>query len=123
MVNLCKSHVTALKKVRSNLGGWTVTMTGKAINSVLTKDDYRKIKKANRHIDEAIDILSKCNQELTTYNLRTLNKLVKDNKKTEITRHKGKYYILHICQNNVPVPLYITKEADEIAKEIKLRKY
>ena len=62
MVNLCKSHVTALKKVLSNLGGWTITMTGKAINSVLTKDDYNKIRRARTHIDRAIEILDTCNQ-------------------------------------------------------------
>ena len=61
-INLCRSHVTALRKVRSALGAWTVTMGGSAINSVLTKDDYKKIMKARPHIDKAIEILSECRQ-------------------------------------------------------------
>ena len=63
-VNLCKSHITALQKVSSALGGWTITMTGKAINSVLTNKDYKQITKARPHIDKAIKYLSKCKQEL-----------------------------------------------------------
>jgi hypothetical protein len=56
-------------------------------------------------------------------NLRTLNKLVKDCKKTEIT-HKGKkYYILHICPNNMPVPLFMSTDPREIGSEIRLRGY
>jgi hypothetical protein len=57
------------------------------------------------------------------WNLRSLNKLVKDKERTEITRFRGKYHVLHICKNNVPVPLYIAKDAGEIAKEIKLHGY
>ncbi len=54
-------------------------------------------------------------------NLRTLNKLltakgVGDN--TEVTRYKGKYHLLHICKNGVPVPLIISKDASEIEAHI-----
>ncbi len=62
-INLCKSHVTALKKIRSALSeGCVVSMGGCAINIVLTKDDYKKIAEARPHIDKAIEILSKCKQ-------------------------------------------------------------
>ena len=57
------------------------------------------------------------------HNLRTLNKLVKDKDKTEITRYKGEYWILHICKNNVPVPLFHSEDSKEIIREIKLREY
>jgi hypothetical protein len=46
-------------------------------------------------------------------NIATLNKRLKElgyaNK--EITRHKGEYYLLHICKNNTPVPLYHCKDS------------
>lgn len=64
MVNLCRSHITALEKVRGCLCGWTTTMTGKAINSVLTKKDYEQISKALKHINKTIEYLKKCNQEV-----------------------------------------------------------
>lgn len=32
----------------------------------------------------------------------------------EITRHKGFYYILHICKNNTPVPLFYSKDIENI---------
>jgi len=36
----------------------------------------------------------------------------KENK--EITRCKGIYYVLHICQNNTPVPLFYSKSIKDI---------
>lgn len=62
MVNLFKSHITALTKVYSALGGWTISMGGLAINSVMTPDDSKKMMKAREHIEKAIDILKTCNQ-------------------------------------------------------------
>jgi hypothetical protein len=61
--------------------------------------------------------------EMMKYDLRSLNKLVKDKDETEITRYKGQYYILHICKNGVPVPLNVSEDAREIAREIKLHGY
>lgn len=56
-------------------------------------------------------------------NIRTLNKLIKEKNKTEITRYKGEYWILHICINNVPVPLFHSKNLKDIKEEIKIRGY
>ena len=56
-------------------------------------------------------------------NLRALNKMVGDGETTEITWYKGKYHILHICKNGVPVPLFISKDAKEIADEIRREGY
>lgn len=57
-------------------------------------------------------------------NLKTLNNLLKEKGKsndTEVTRFKGKYYLLHICQNGNPVPLMITKDPLEIQHKIEIR--
>jgi len=32
----------------------------------------------------------------------------------EVTKHKGKYHVLHICKSNVPVPLFITEDREEL---------
>ena len=55
-------------------------------------------------------------------NLRTLNKLLKEKKVTnkEATRFKGEYYLLHILRNNTPVPLFHSKEAQEVENYINL---
>jgi len=55
-------------------------------------------------------------------NLRTLNKLLKEKGTTnkEVTRFKGKYYLLHICKNNNPVPLVVSKDAQDIRNFIDL---
>ena len=56
-------------------------------------------------------------------NLRTLNKLLREKGKaenTEVTRFKGEYYLLHICKNDVPVPLFHSKEASEIRDQIEI---
>jgi hypothetical protein len=53
--------------------------------------------------------------------MRTLNKLLKDkghSDNTEVTKFKGEYYLLHICQNGVPVPLIHSKDIAEIKTEI-----
>ena len=58
--------------------------------------------------------------------LRSLNKLLKEkgaSHNTEVTKHKGKYYLLHICKNNVPVPLYYSKDPKDILNQIKLKRY
>jgi len=55
--------------------------------------------------------------------LRKLRKLIKDKEKTELTNYKGEGWILHICKNNIPVPLFHSKDINEIEREIKLRKY
>ena len=52
---------------------------------------------------------------------RTLNKLLKENgvgDNTEVTRHQGKYHLLHICKNGVPVPLIISKDITKIKDHI-----
>lgn len=33
----------------------------------------------------------------------------------EVTFDKGTYYVLHICKNNMPVPLYQTEDINELA--------
>ncbi len=53
----------------------------------------------------------------------TLNKLLKDkgaSDNTEVTRYKGRYHLLHICGNGVPVPTIISKDAQDIRNEIEL---
>jgi hypothetical protein len=49
-------------------------------------------------------------------NVQTLNKKAQTIKaqRLEVTRHKSEYWILHICPNNTPVPLYHSKKATEI---------
>ncbi|KKK68075.1 hypothetical protein LCGC14_2947670 [marine sediment metagenome] len=52
---------------------------------------------------------------------RTLNKFLRDKglgDNTEVTRYKGKYHLLHICENGVPVPLVISKDITEIKDHI-----
>ena len=56
---------------------------------------------------------------MTKLDLRALNKLVKT-PRTEITRYKGEYYVLHICRNDVPAPLFHSKSAQETADYIRL---
>lgn len=53
-------------------------------------------------------------------NVRTLNKLITDNNipDKEVTHFKGKYYLLHICENNNPVPVWISKEAFHMENHI-----
>lgn len=53
----------------------------------------------------------------------SLNKLLKEkghSENTEVTRYKGKYHLLHICKNGVPVPLVISKDITEIKEHIEL---
>ena len=55
--------------------------------------------------------------------LRTLNRMLRDNNlsdNTEVTRYKGKYHLLHICKNGVPVPTCISKDAKEIEDHINI---
>ena len=49
--------------------------------------------------------------------VKTLNSLLKLQglgTTKEVTRHKGKYHLLHICRNGVPVPLIISKNIRDI---------
>ncbi|KKN57562.1 hypothetical protein LCGC14_0561080 [marine sediment metagenome] len=58
-----------------------------------------------------------------TDTIRTLNKLLKEkgvSDNTEITRYKGKYHLLHICKNGVPVPLIISKDITKIKDHIEI---
>ncbi len=55
--------------------------------------------------------------------IKKLNRMIKDKDKTEITRFKGEYYILHICNNGVPVPLFHSENIKQIEEEIKIRNY
>ena len=53
----------------------------------------------------------------------TLKKLLKENgldDNTEVTRYQGKYHLLHICANGVPVPLIISKDITEIKDHINI---
>ena len=55
--------------------------------------------------------------------LRTLNKLLKEKglaETEEVTRYRGKYHLLHICKNGMPVPLVISKDASEIKDHINI---
>lgn len=57
------------------------------------------------------------------HNLKTLNKYIADNghsDNTEITRKNKTYYVLHICRNDVPVPLFYSKKSKDIFDYIKL---
>ena len=47
-------------------------------------------------------------------NLRKLRKLLKDKDKTELTNYKGEGWVLHICKNNMPCPLFHSKDIKEI---------
>lgn len=38
----------------------------------------------------------------------------------EVTRHKKDYYVLHICRNNVPVPLFKTDDRKELLNYLTL---
>ena len=52
--------------------------------------------------------------------LRKLRKLIKDKEKTELTNYKGEGWVLHICKNNVPVPLFHSKDIKEIEEYLRL---
>ena len=55
--------------------------------------------------------------------VRDLRKVLKESGKsetTEITTHQGKYHLLHICRNGVPVPLIISKDIEEIKNHIEV---
>jgi hypothetical protein len=57
----------------------------------------------------------------TKITMRTLNTLLKQqgqSENTEVTRYKGEYWLLHICKNGVPVPLYHSKDIAEIKSQI-----
>ena len=47
-------------------------------------------------------------------NLRKLRKLIKDKERTELTNYRGEGWVLHICKNNVPVPLFHSKDITKI---------
>ena len=38
----------------------------------------------------------------------------------EITKHEGKYHVLHICKNNGPAPLFITADKKELHEYLNL---
>jgi len=56
-------------------------------------------------------------------NLRTLKKLLKENKleNKEVTHYKGQYYYLHILKNGVPVPEFFSKNPAEVKEYILTR--
>ena len=64
MVNLFKSHITALEKVRSALYFPSTSIGGLGIQAVLTRDDIDKRNVALKHINNALRNLSNCNQIL-----------------------------------------------------------
>jgi len=39
----------------------------------------------------------------------------------ELTKHKNKYHVLHICKNNDPVPLFITEHKREFLEHLKVK--
>lgn len=38
----------------------------------------------------------------------------------ELTKYKNKYHVLHICQNNMPVPLFISEDKGKFLDYIKV---
>lgn len=56
-------------------------------------------------------------------NLRGLRKMIKDKNKTELTNYKGEGWVLHICQNNVPVPLFHSKDINEIKEYLEVHDF
>ncbi|MBU0958623.1 MAG: hypothetical protein KKB31_01630 [Nanoarchaeota archaeon] len=54
-------------------------------------------------------------------NLRTLRKLIKNKEETELTNYKGEGWVLHICKNNVPVPLFHSKDIKEIKEYLEIQ--
>lgn len=58
MVNLFKTHITTLEKVRNALSSPSTNMSGSlAINNIMTRDDYERRTLALEHIKTAIVIL------------------------------------------------------------------
>jgi hypothetical protein len=53
-------------------------------------------------------------------NLRDLRKLIKNKKEIELTNYKGEGWILHICKNNVPVPLFHSKDKEKIKEFLEI---
>ncbi len=54
---------------------------------------------------------------------RALRKVLTEsghNEDTEITKYKGKYHLLHIFKNGIPVPLIISEDIEEIKDHIDL---
>jgi len=53
-------------------------------------------------------------------NRRQITKYLKDCgvDNVEITRFKGEYYVLHICKNNNPVPLFHSTDIKEVSDYI-----
>ena len=52
---------------------------------------------------------------------RIINSFLKQRKvkNKEVTKYKGEFWLLHICKNNVPVPLFHSKNLNEVFKELK----
>ena len=55
--------------------------------------------------------------------LRKLRVLIIDKKKTELTNYKGEGWVLHICSNNVPVPLFHSKNIKDIEEYLKAHQF
>lgn len=55
--------------------------------------------------------------------LRKLRKLIKNKDKTELTNYKGEGWVLHICQNNTPIPLFHSKNIEEIKKYLEAHNF
>ena len=53
--------------------------------------------------------------------IRQINKFLKEKKieNKEVTRHQGKYLVLHICKNNVSVSLWSGINIDEAFEYLK----
>jgi hypothetical protein len=56
-------------------------------------------------------------------NLRPLRKLIKDKEKTELTNFKGEGWVLHICKNNTPFPLFHSKDIDQIKQYLEVNNF
>ena len=56
-------------------------------------------------------------------NLRKLRKLIKDKNKTELTNYKGEGWVLHIRNNNVPVPLFHSKDIKQIKEYLEIHDF
>lgn len=55
--------------------------------------------------------------------LKKLEKLIQEKgiDNVELTRHKNQYHVLHICKNNVPVPLWIGKDKGKFLEYLKVQ--
>ena len=80
---------------------------------------YPKLSLAVAWAKETFDFTN--NRKKTKTTLRDVNKLLKDKgaaHNTEATRQGKDYYLLHICGNGRPSPLFKTQDVNELMDEV-----